>query len=161
MVGLAMACVAAVPAARPFLATASQEWNARFSPDGKWRAYQSSESGRSQVYVQPFPGPGARHPISAGGGSEPGWSANGRELFYLNRDVMTAVDITETSGFAAGVLRRLFQGQFRTSATATSAYAVSPDGRRFLRIQAIQPERPLTEIHAVLNWFGELARLAK
>jgi eukaryotic-like serine/threonine-protein kinase len=148
-------------AARPFLATASQEWNARFSPDGKWLAYQSSESGRSQVYVQPFPGPGARHPISAGGGSEPVWSANGRELFYLNRDVMMAVDITEASGFAAGVPRRLFQGQFRTSATSTSAYAVSLDGRRFLRIQAVQPERPLTEIHVVLNWFGELARLAK
>ena len=147
--------------ARPFLSTASVEWNPRFSPDGRWLAYQSSESGRSEIYVRPFPGPGARHPISNGGGSEPVWSANGRELFYLTGDAMMAVDITARPDFGAGSPRRLFQGQYKRSATGTSAYAVSGDGRRFLRIQAVRPEQPLTEIHVVLNWFDELARLGK
>ena len=64
--------------ARPFLATADQEWNPRFSPDGRWLGYQSLESGHFEVYVLPFPGPGARHSISTDGGTEPVWSANGR-----------------------------------------------------------------------------------
>jgi hypothetical protein len=141
-----------------FLATANNEWNARFSPNGRWLAYQSLESGRPEVYVQPFPGPGPRHLISTEGGIEPVWSADGRELFYLHRGAMMAVGITEVPVFAAAAPRRLFQGQFRQSATASSAYAVSKDGRRFLRIQAVHNEGPVTEVRVVLNWFDELRR---
>jgi hypothetical protein len=146
---------------RPLLATAASEWNPHLSPDGKWVAYESDESGRVEVHVIPVPGPGPRHAISTGGGTEPVWSANGRELFYLNRDAMMAVDISLTPTFAASAPRLLYRGLFRPSFTSASAYAVSRDGRRFLRIQAVQPERPLTEVQVVVNWFDELTRNEK
>ena len=140
-----------------FLGTVNQEWNTRFSPNGRWIAYQSTESGRTEVYVRPFPGPGPRQSISIEGGTEPVWSANGRELFYLHGDAMMAVGIAETPAFVAAAPRRLFQGQFRRSATSSSAYAVAKDGR-FLRIQTVEPEGPTTHVHVVLNWFEELKR---
>ena len=70
----------------PFLVTSFDERAARFSPDGRFIAYQSSESGRNEIYVRPFPGPGARHLISTDSGKGPVWSADGTELFYLPRD---------------------------------------------------------------------------
>ena len=73
---------------------------------------------------------------------------------------MMVVDITAAPAFVASSPRRLFQGDYRKTTTGTSAYAVSADGRRFLRIQPVQPERPRTTIHVVLNWFEELKRLA-
>jgi len=144
---------------RPLLATPDSEGDPRISPDGRWLAYQSNASGRSEVYVQPFPGPGARQTISVGGGSEPVWSPAGRELFYLDGDAMMAVEITTTPGFVAGAPRRLFQSGYKPSTTGSSAYAVSADGQRFLRIQSVQPEQPTTEIRVVLNWTEELKRL--
>ena len=71
---------------------------------------------------------------------------------------MMAVHITETPVFAASAPRPLFQGSFRQSTTSTAAYAVSKDGRRFLRIQTIEPEGPVTQVRVVLNWFEELKR---
>ncbi len=79
---------------RPFLQTPFYDGGARFSPDGRWLAYVSDESGRFEIYVQPFPGPGGKWQISNGGGIEPVWAKNGRELFYRNGDRMMDVEIT-------------------------------------------------------------------
>ena len=89
--------------AEPFLTTPASENNAHFSPDGHWLAYVSDESGRNEIYVQPFPGPGRRWAISTDGGDEPVWSRDGRELFYRNGNAMMAVPITSQPTFAAGV----------------------------------------------------------
>jgi Tol biopolymer transport system component len=137
---------------QPFLQTQFDERNAIFSPDGHWLAYQSAESGRFEVYIQPFPGPGGKWRVSTEGGSEPRWARNGHELFYRDGNKMMAVDIKTGPTFAAGKHRILFEGQFL-------AYDVSLDSQRFLMIQAVELEQPATQINLVLNWFEELKSL--
>ena len=88
--------------AQPFLRTPFNESAPRFSPDGRWLAYISDESGRYEIYVQPYPGPGGKWQISTEGGTEPVWNPNGRELFYRSGDKMMAVDIATQPRFAAG-----------------------------------------------------------
>jgi Tol biopolymer transport system component len=131
----------------------------RLSPDGRWLAYTSNESGRVEVLVQSFPGPSGKTQISTGGGIEPVWSRDGRELFYLNGDAMMAVDIRTSPAFGAGTPRVLYQGRFAASPNGVAAYDVSADGKRFLRIQAMHPDPPTHEIRVTLNWFEELNRL--
>src|SRR5262249_3839448 len=70
----------------PFLKTPFEERNGQFSPDGKWIAYQSNESGRFEIYVQPFPGPGGKFQISSNGGAQPRWNKNGKEILYVSLD---------------------------------------------------------------------------
>ena len=153
--------------AQPFLRTPFAEESARFSPDGRWLAYMSNESGRYEIYVQPYPGPGGKWQISTDGGTEPQWNRNGRELFYRsgeNGTKLMAVEITTEARFSAGKPKMLFEGQYVLSAiTRTSAmmrtYDVSPDGRRFLMIKEIKEgERAtsVTQINIVLNWTEEL-----
>jgi len=129
----------------------------RFSPDGRWLAYVSDESGRQEIYVQPFQMPGRRWLISTDGGNEPVWSRDGRRLFYVNGDKMMAVDITMQPAFVAGSPRLLYEGRFQSGweLNATSGYDVSLDGR-FLRVQAVEPEQPERHINVVINWFQEL-----
>jgi hypothetical protein len=128
------------------------------SPDGRWLAYTSDESGRPEVFVQPFPGPGAKSQISTGGGIEPVWSPNGRELFYLSGDRMMAVDISMSPGFKAGAPRALFEGRYLRSPNGVAAYDVAADGR-FLMVQPLHPDPPTNQIQIVLNWFEELRRI--
>jgi Tol biopolymer transport system component len=139
--------------AGPSRSRAILEREARFSPDGRWVAYQSDESGRLEVYAQPFPGPVGKWRVSADGGAWPCWSRDGRELFYYFGNKMMAVDVKTGPVFAAGTPRLLFEGQF------SSRYDISPDGRRFLMIQPVEPPQPATRIELVLNWFEELKRL--
>ena len=115
-----------------FLKTPSNERDGRFSPDGRWVAYVSDESGRQQICVRPFTGPGGMSQVSTDGGTEPVWSRDGRELFYLNGDKMMAADIATRPAFTAGPPRLLYEGRYDTSVTNTSSYDVSLDGRRFL-----------------------------
>ncbi|HEY6508625.1 MAG TPA: protein kinase [Vicinamibacterales bacterium] len=143
-------------AAEPFLRTTAGEGNAHFSPDGRWLAYVSDESGRAEVYVQPFPSPGSKWMISTDGGNEPVWSRDGRELFYRNGDRMMTVAIATERGFVAGLPRQLFEGAFEPTGTGTSGFDVSLDGRRFLMVQPTAPERPATQVDVVINWFEEL-----
>jgi eukaryotic-like serine/threonine-protein kinase len=144
---------------KPFLKTSSSEFNPHFSTDGHWLAYASDESGRTEVYVQPFPGPGGKWTISTDGGNEPVWSRDGRELFYRNGDTVIAVSIASGPTFAPGLPRLLFRGHFEPTGTGTSGYDVSLDGRRFLMIQPTEPEQPATQVSVVINWFEELRRL--
>jgi serine/threonine protein kinase/Tol biopolymer transport system component len=143
--------------AQPFLRTPFNEGGARFSPDGRWLAYISDESGRYEVYVQPYPGPGGKWQISTEGGTEPAWNPNGRELFYRSGNKMMAVDIATQPGFAVGKPRMLFEGQYLPTTTTPPYYDVSPDGQRFLMLKpSEQTQAGPTQINVVLNWFEEL-----
>lgn len=142
---------------RPFLQTPSNEIGARFSPDGRWIAYMSNESGQSEVYVQAFPGPGGKWKISTEGGVEPVWSRSSRELFYRNGDQMMAVDVAAQPAFNASKPRVLFKGQFDNIPWEAN-YDVSADGQRFLMIQAEETIAGASKIQVVLNWFEDLKR---
>jgi eukaryotic-like serine/threonine-protein kinase len=144
---------------RPFLQTRFAEGSPTFSPDGRWLAYVSDESGRSEVYVQPFPGPGARIAISTGGGSEPVWPRRGHELFYRNGDSMMAVEVTTGPTFTAGKPRRLFDGRYARSTALWPNYDVTADGQRFLMVKGVEEFTFPTQINVVLNWDRELKRL--
>jgi serine/threonine-protein kinase len=145
--------------AQPFLRTPFTESAPRFSPDGRWLAYVSDESGRYEVYVQPYPGPGGKWLISVEGGTEPEWNRNGRELFYRSGDKMMAVEITTQPGFSAGKPRVLFEGKYLPTPITFANYDVSPDGQRFLMLKASdQAAAAPTQINVVLNWFEELKR---
>jgi Tol biopolymer transport system component len=146
--------------AEPFLRTQFNEAAPQFSPDGHWLAYVSDESGRKEIYVQPYPGPGGKWQISTEGGVEPLWNRNGRELFYRNANKMMAVQITAQPTFSPGTPRVLFEGQYQSLPTiSTPNYDVSPDGQRFLMLKPVeQAQAAPTQINVVLNWFEELKR---
>jgi eukaryotic-like serine/threonine-protein kinase len=146
--------------AEPFLRTSFDEGGPRFSPDGRWLAYASNESGRPEVYVQPYPGPGGKWQISVEGGTEPVWSRNGRELFYRSGNKMMAVETTTQPGFSAGKPRLLFEGQYVLTrfSEMSAAYDVSPDGQRFLMLK--QGEQVPGQITVVQHWTEELKRRA-
>jgi serine/threonine-protein kinase len=146
--------------ATPLLGTEFRESNPMISPDGRWLAYASNESGRSEVYVQPFPDLGRKWLISTEGGEEPLWARDGRELFYRDGDKVMAVTVETEPIFAAErpsmVFAEASRGVFFGSGSPN--YDITQDGRRLLMLQA-EPQSPATEIHIVLNWFEELERL--
>jgi eukaryotic-like serine/threonine-protein kinase len=143
--------------AQPFLRTTFNESVPKFSPDGNWLVYVSDESGRYEIYVQPYPRPGGKLQISTEGGTEPVWNPNGRELFYRNGDKMMAVDIATQPSFAAGKPRMLFEGKYQPTPGTAPNYDVSPDGQRFLMLKPSgSAEAAPTQINVVLNWFEEL-----
>jgi dipeptidyl aminopeptidase/acylaminoacyl peptidase len=142
------------------IATSTLETNTQMSMDGRWLAYESTEQGRPEVFVQSFPPGGQRFQISTGGGNEPLWAPDGRELFYLRGDRMMVVDITTRPAFHVSAPRVLFEGRFVPSPNGVTGYSISSDGRRFLMVQAAQPEPPATVLHVIRNWTEELTRLA-
>jgi serine/threonine protein kinase len=143
----------------PFLETPFGEGAPTFSPDGRWLAYVSNESGRNEIHVRPFPGPGEEVTISAEGGNEPVWSRNGRELFYRRGDAMMAVDITTSPVLKVGKPRRLFEKPYELSSLFWPEYDVTPDGQRFMMVKRIDQDDAPAQINVVLNWFEELKRL--
>ncbi|MFI5181143.1 MAG: protein kinase [Thermoanaerobaculia bacterium] len=142
---------------RPFLETKSKSSRAgaRFSPDGRWVAYISDESGREEVFVQPFPGPGVKWQISTEGGKDPRWSRSGRELFYRDGDKVMSVDVETKPTFRPGRPRTLFEGHYHGS---DNGYDVAPDGQRFLMIKPDPAESGPPHVNVVLNWFEEVKR---
>jgi len=146
---------------RPFLQTPSDEYGPVFSPDGRWLAYGSDESGRQEIYVRPFPGPGGKWQISTEGGVQPAWARNGRELIYRDGDKIMAAPVETTPVFAAAKPKLLFEGHYESGVFAFERnYDVSPDGQRFLMIKASEQESAPTQLNVVLNWSEELRRLA-
>jgi Tol biopolymer transport system component len=143
---------------QPFIRTPTNESVPSFSPDGHWLAYISDESGRFEVYAQPYPGPGGKYQISTDGGTEPVWNPNGKELFYRSGDKMMAVDVTTQPAFSVGKPKMLFQGPYVPTPFTFPNYDVSPDGRRFLMIKESEQASSLNQINVVLNWFEELKR---
>jgi eukaryotic-like serine/threonine-protein kinase len=137
-----------------------------FSPDGRWLAYVSLESGNPEVYVQPYPGPGEKFRISTSGGFEPVWVANGREILYRSgrpeHQQFFSVTIRSLSPFSADSPQLLFEanaGEYDSTAPSRS-WDVSADGQRFLLLHPIRStDTPVTTLHVVLNWTEELTRL--
>jgi len=147
---------------RLFLQTTFSEGGAKFSPDGRWLAYGSDESGRTEIYVQPFPGPGGKWQISTNGGTEPFWARNG-EIFYRNGNQLMVVETKTQPGsqpiFSAGTPRLLFEGPYVTTGIAVTNYDVTADGQRFLMVKPVaQQGAAANQINVVLNWFEELKR---
>jgi eukaryotic-like serine/threonine-protein kinase len=155
----------------PFLATDATETQPEFSPDGRWLAYSSAESGRLEVYVTSYPDRRRTQVVSPDGGSQPAWSPDGRRLFFLSgargtpgppRALMQA-DVAPGPELRVGRVKRLFPLPDRTlEAAPLRDYDVHPDGRRFLfaRLHESEPRPPITRLTLVHNWFAELEQLA-
>jgi len=136
------------------------ESDGQLSPDGKWIAYEAEVSSRSEISVAPFPGPGPRRQVSTNGGTEPLWSRDGRELFFQNGATLMGVNVTGGSTLSASTPHVVHEGRFLKSINGNTPSSITRDGTRFLRIQQVEPERAITHIDLVLNWFDELkARL--
>ena len=111
------------------------------------------ESGRAEVYVQPYPGPGGKIPISQGGGMYPIWAGSGREILFRQGAKVNSVEVRSSPQFTAGAPRTLFEGRYLTG------YDVAPDGKRLIMVSNEQGTWP-SQLHVVLNWTEELKRLA-
>ncbi|MEQ1760971.1 MAG: protein kinase [Vicinamibacterales bacterium] len=146
-------------AARSVLVSPVDERSPQLSPDGRWLAYASNESGRMEIYVQLFPAMDRKWLVSTDGGIEPRWSRNGRELFYRSGDKFMAVDVTAQPAFSAGSPRMLFQGHGVPTNTNSTGYDTSLDGQRFLMVEPVEAQAPVTQVEVVMNWFEELKRL--
>jgi hypothetical protein len=128
-----------------------------FSPDGRWFAYASQESGQVNVYARPYPRVGAAIQISTAGGQEPVWARSGRELFFRRGDAMMAVDIGSGHGntLLVGTPRQLFAGNYAQGGTRVG-YDVTLDGRRFLMTKRSGAKDDPSRFNVVLTWFDEL-----
>ena len=140
---------------RPLFGASAGEMMPTFSPDGQWIGYVSKQSGRDEVYVRSSTGEGSIFTISNGGGVEPVWSADGRELFYRADDKMMAVDVVLSTSLSFGKPHVLFEGSYLFGATESQGFDVSRDGRRFLMLK---PERRFEPIplSVIVNWFDDL-----
>jgi hypothetical protein len=142
----------------PFIATAAAEVAGRFSPNGRWIAYITNQSGRSEVDVSPFPPPGKTIRVSTRGGTNPKWRADGNELFYLTpTNEMMSVDVDPSGAeFVVGSERRLFEAPF--ARLGQSWYDVAPDGQRFLvNLLGDRQPGPLP-LTLVVNWLESVRR---
>ena len=142
--------LAGVRTPQPVLSTGFEEREGRFSPDGRWIAYVSSEPGSLQVFVQPFPVTGPKWQISTEGGHQPRWRGDGTERFFLSetREVMSVPITIDNGSFAAGTPQRLFTTT-AASFTERNSWEVAPDGQMFL-VNSIPIQRaPIT---VVVNW---------
>jgi Tol biopolymer transport system component len=143
-----------------FLSTPSYELQGRFSPNSRWVAYASDESGRFEVYVRPFPAASGQTPISTAGGTQPEWRRDGKELFYISADgKLTAVPVTtDGATFSAGTPHALFDVEVpEQNPPHPTHYAVTADGQRFLVNTIVdQPTRPALTV--ILNWTADLKK---
>jgi serine/threonine-protein kinase len=138
----------------PFLLTPFDESSPALSPNGKWLAYVSDESGRSDVYVQPYPGPGGKWAISEAGGADPLWSPSGDELFYRQGDRLMVVDVQFTPEFRAGRPRQLLEWPQEAGASSRN-FDISPDGRSFVMVRTDEGGVQ-DQLRVVLNWLQDL-----
>jgi serine/threonine-protein kinase len=129
------------PQWRPFVNSVYGEGGPTFSPDGQWIAYASDQSGRTEIYMRPYPGPGEEETISTGGGNEPLWVRTG-ELFYRQGDAVMVVKITTTPTLSVGKPLKVFERPYARSDAFWQNYAVSPDGQRLLMIKATGRDVP-------------------
>jgi hypothetical protein len=153
---------------RPLLNQKYNELHPRISPDGKWMAYPSDESGRYEIYVHAFPDVNkGRWQVSTSGGDTPLWSPDGRELFYQSDDAVMGVSAEAEPTFKAGKPETLFRGtyvRFPTSVYDTQPWDIHPDGKRFLMLKPSSSTRAAPaadvprKINIVLNWLEELKR---
>ena len=145
-----------------FLSTPAAEIEPMFSPDGRWLAYQSNETGRFEVFVRPFPGPGGKWQISTADGSTPTWSRGRRELFYrgLDNRIMVTSYTVEDDSFRADK-PRLWSERPLNGRPRQRWYDLHPDGDRIaLSARADSPQGKQDKVVFVFNFFDELKRVA-
>jgi serine/threonine-protein kinase len=142
---------------RPIVKTPAYEGGARLSPDGKWLAYVSNESGQNEIYVRPFGGPDRRWQVSAQGGTQSVWNPNGREIFYRDGNKMMAVDVAAgAEGLTLSTPHLLFEHRYAFGSGITIAnYDVSHDGQRFLMVK---DDAGAGRLNVVLNAFADSSK---
>jgi Tol biopolymer transport system component len=140
----------------PFLQTEFRESFPAFSPDSKWMAYVSDESGREEVYVAPFPAAGRKLQVSTGGGTLPLWRGDGKEIFYVTLDnkLMAAEVTVRGDTFQVGAVKMLFEARMRRPGTI---YDVTRDGRRFL-VNTLPAQQSTPPFVLVVNWPADLKK---
>ena len=142
---------------RRFLGGPGRKRSGRFSPDGKWIAFVSDETGEYQVYVSAYPGPGSTVVVSAKGGLSPIWSADGRELFFRQGSKLMAVGMSSTSPLGFTASTELFDGPYTLDLMGHQREDVASDGRRFLMVEN-SDDFPIV---IVQNWARELGRVVR
>jgi serine/threonine protein kinase/Tol biopolymer transport system component len=142
--------------ARPFLKTPFTEWFPQYSPDSRWIAYESNESGRAEIYVQSASGAGGKWQVSTEGGIRPVWPRSSKEIFYLNGDKLMAVPVETSPTFSAATPHELFEKDFFLSG---HYYDATADGQHFFFIKSLNQTGGPTQINTVLNWPSDLKRL--
>ena len=136
--------------------------NASLSPDGKWLAYYSAESGHPEVYVQSFGSKGSRAQVSAAGGQEPRWAPDGSALYYQQADGVMRVPIEAGSAFTHGKAQMLFNGSaLQAQSDSGQTYDIDPKGARFLMLRPATEGAPTPDVHVIFNWFDELEKIRK
>ena len=138
----------------PFLQTSFNERVPRFSPDGRYVAYVSNESGQREVYIQPFPEGGRKVTVSSNGGTKVRWSRDGKELFYVEGNTLVAVSVSTAPSFSVGSATRLFE---HPDVRPGNGYDVSADGQRFVLAESVGEgtDAPEPSIRVVQNWYDE------
>jgi eukaryotic-like serine/threonine-protein kinase len=147
---------------KAFVNSAFSELEPAFSPDGRWLAYQSNESGNYEVYVRPFPGPGGKWQISTSGGNYPKWSRNGKELFYriVDSKIMALTYSASGDSFHAEKPQLWSPGQFTERGLGSPNFDLHPDGKRFAVLKAPGTEQAaaVNKVSFIFNFFDELRR---
>jgi serine/threonine-protein kinase len=149
-----------VPNATPqtLVTSAFDDYSGSWSPDRRWLAYQSDESGRAEVYVRDMSSGGGRWQVSTSGGEEPHWSQDGRELYYRNESQLMVVAVDTRTTFVPRPPVLLFDGVYNLRSNTGISYAVAPKGDRFLMVR-LTDNNASSNLTVVTNWFAELRRL--
>jgi Tol biopolymer transport system component len=147
----------------PLVATGADEYSGSTSPDGRWLAYQSNESGRFEIYVRNLSEGGGRWQVSATGGEEPRWSADGRELFFRIDNRFMHADVVSQHPFGANTPTKLFEGMENLRSDTGNSYDVDPRTGRFVMTRSADPAAApsVTSLNVVLNWFDDLRRTSR
>ena len=142
--------------AKLFLGTPFEERAAKLSPDGRWIAYCSNESGRDEVYIKRFPTGEDRWQVSSQGGAQPRWTRDGKEIFFVEGDTLVAIPVTTRPEVSLGRPERLFSDPLLDSVYADQLYDVSADGERFVVVENVGGN-PFSQIRVVQNWVALFA----
>ncbi|MBA7647326.1 Tol-Pal system protein TolB [subsurface metagenome] len=146
----------------PLINTRFNEFHPMISPSGRWLAYSSDESGRAEIYIKTYPGPGGAIPVTTDGGREPVWDPSEKELYYRDDtgDKLFKVSILTEPTVQVGSPELLFEGRFMASSSLWGRnYDISPQGDFFILIEEGEMQSA-AQINVVVNWFEELKRLA-
>jgi serine/threonine protein kinase len=141
----------------PFVQDPGNQWGPALSPDERYVAYASEETGRYEIFVTPFPGPGPKRQVTTEGGTEVTWSRDGHEIFYRSSGRMMAIPVSSTMPLQIGASRLLFEDRYAPGAAGLPAYDVGADGR-FLMMRT-ESAGGRAALRLVSNWFAELTRL--
>ncbi len=129
----------------------------RFSPDGRYVAYVSNESGQNEVYVRPFPEGEGKSTVSSNGGRQPRWSRDGKELLYVEGNTFVAVSVSTSPSFAVGSATPLFEHPGLRPGNNYAPYDISADGQRFILAEPAEEgaDAPEPSIRVVMNWYEQ------